>query len=178
MDLATMATLERLGIRLNYNAYGSAISDLCFDPEHLAGQMLPFADPMQFVRQSPAYSQLGARYEEDMSKARALEPVCQVPGATVIVLPDQAWARRAIGVLANDLTRSQPDSTIAILSPISSGGYSVSVRVPPQSPVAADEFCRGFDTGGGRQLAAGINHLPSADIDRFVDRFVARFRTR
>ena len=91
----------------------------------------------------------------------ALEPVRQVPGATVVVLPDAAWARRAIGVLANDLTQAQPDCAIATLSPNSSGGYTVSVRVPAQSPVAADESCRGFDTGGGRKLAqrrAGSRH--------------------
>ena len=108
----------------------------------------------------------------------ALEPVRQVPGATVVVLPDAAWARRAIGVLANDLTQAQPDCAIATLSPNSSGGYTVSVRVPAQSPVAADEFCRDFDSGGGRKLAAGINHLSAADVDRFAARFEARFRTR
>jgi hypothetical protein len=52
----------------------------------------------------------------------------------------------------------------------------VSVRVPPHSSFAADEFCRGFDTGGGRKLAAGINHLPATDVDVFAARFEARFR--
>ena len=50
IDTATAATLEQLGIRLNYNAYGNTISDLCFDPADLARQMLPFVDPMEFVR--------------------------------------------------------------------------------------------------------------------------------
>jgi len=178
VDPSAMATLERLGIILNYNAYGNSISDLCFDPEHLAQQMLPYADPIEFVRHSPAYAQLGARYEEDMRNARALKPAREAPGTTIIVLPNEAWARRAIGVLANDLTQAQPDCAIAILSPKPSGDFTVSVRVPPHSPVAADEFCRGFDTGGGRKLAAGINHLPATDVDRFAARFEARFRTR
>jgi hypothetical protein len=97
IEPSTMATLERLGISLNYNAYGSAISDLCFDPAHLADQMLPFADPIEFVRHSPAYAQLGARYDEDMQKARSLLPARRVPGAMVVVLPNEAWARRARG---------------------------------------------------------------------------------
>jgi hypothetical protein len=177
-DPVAIATMQRLGIRLNYNAYGNAISDLCFDPEHLAQEMLPFADPLDFVHHSPAYEKLGARYEEDMQKARALEPMRQVPGATLVVLPDAAWARRAIGVLANDLAQAQPDCAIAILSPDASGDFTVSVRVPAQCPVAADEFCRGFDTGGGRKLAAGINHLPAAEVGRFAASFEARFRTR
>jgi hypothetical protein len=178
MDQSVLATLERLGISLNYNAYGNTISDLCFDPEDLAQQMLPFVDPIEFVRHSPAYAQLGARYEEDMRSARALKPARRAPGTTIIVLPNEAWARRAIGVLANDLAQSQPDCAIAILSPKPSGDFIVSVRVPPHSPVAADEFCRDFDTGGGRKLAAGINHLPATDFDRFAARFEARFRTR
>lgn len=175
---STTAVLERLGISLNYNAYGGTLGDLCFHPADLAQRMLPFADPMEFARHSPAYAQLVARYEEDMQKARTLKPARQVPGATVVVLPDEAWARRAIGVLANDLTRMQPDCAIAILAPRVEGGFTVSVRVPACSPVTADEYCRGFKTGGGRKLAAGINHLPAADVDQLASSFEARFRTR
>jgi hypothetical protein len=171
-----LVAMERLGVNLNYNAYGGTLSDLCFDPADLAQQMLPFADPLEFARRSPAYARLTERYEEDMARARALTPARQVPGATVVVLPDEAWARRAIGVLANDLTRSHPDSAIAILAPRNHGGFTVSVRVPARSPVTADEFCRTFETGGGRKLAAGINHLPAADVDRLAASFEARFR--
>ena len=173
----TIARMERLGVNLNYNAYGEAISDLCFDPGDLAQQMLPFADPMDFVRRSPAYARLTARYEEDMAMVRALKPIRAIPGATVVVLPDEAWARRAIGVLANDLTRVHPDSAIAILAPKAQGGYTVSVRIPERSSVTAEAFCRGFETGGGRKLAAGINHLPAAEADRFAARFEAAFRS-
>ena len=177
IDTVTVATLERLGICLNYNAYGNTVSDLCFDPEDLARQMLPFVDPMEFVRHSPAFVRLGACYDEDMQKARALTPAREVPGATMVMLPDEAWARRAIGVLANELTRAQPDCAIAIVSPKAQGGFTVSVRVPPQHPVAADEFCRTFPTGGGRSLAAGINQLPATELDRFAASFEAHFRT-
>ena len=177
IDTPTVATLEQLGVRLNYNAYGSTISDLCFDPADLARQMLPFADPLAFVRDSPAFARLGACYEEDMARARKLEPVRQVPGATMVVLPNEPWARRAIGVLANELTQAQPDCAVAILSPHPKGGFTVSVRVPAHRPIGADEFCRGFGTGGGRKLAAGINHLPASNMDRFAASFEASFRT-
>ena len=172
-----IATMERLGVNLNYNAYGATVSDLCFDPADLAQQMLPFADPLEFVRRSTAYARLTARYEEDMQKARALKPARQVPGATVVVLPDEAWARRVIGVLANDLSRSQPDCAIAILAPKAEGGFTVGRRVPAGGRVTADEFCRGFETGGGRKLAAGINHLPAANVGHLAATFEARFRT-
>lgn len=170
------ATLEQLGIRLNYNAYGDTVADLCFDPAELAEAMLPFADPIAFAGESPAYVRLGAQYEDDMRRARALEPRVDVPGAHLIVLPDEPWARRAIGVLANDLVHAHPGTAIAILAPNARQGYTVSLRVPESSPVAADEFCLAFPTGGGRKRAAGINHLPKSDTERMATEFEARFR--
>ena len=173
---STTAALERLGISLNYYAYGSTTSDLCIDPADLVQQMLPFGDPVEFSRHSPAYAQLAARYEEDMQRARALRPARQVPGAAVVVLHDVARARRTIGMLANDLMQAQPDCAIAIIAPKAQGGYTVSVRFPGGSRVTLDEFCHGLKTDGGRKLAAGINHLPAADVDRLAAIFEARFR--
>jgi len=172
------ATLERLGISLNYNAYGDSIADLHVDPAELAREMRSFEDPLDFVRCSTTFGRLTAGYEEDIRKGRALTPTRQVPGATILLLPGEPWARRAIGVLANELTRAQPDSAIAVLLPRGRGGFVVSVRVPAGCAVSADEFCREFETGGGRKLAAGIDCLPDADVDNFVARFEARYRAR
>jgi hypothetical protein len=174
-DSDTTASLERLGIALNYNAYGESISDLHFDPAMLADAMLPFADPKAFIAESPEFERLWAGYEADMAAARALRPARQVPGATLLIMPDAPWARRAIGVLANDLMHSLPGSAIAILSPRSSGGYTASIRVPKESPTGADEFCRQFPTGGGRRGAAGVNDLPASELDRFAERFETCF---
>lgn len=174
----TTATLEKLGISLNYNAYGDSISDLHIDPAELAREMRPFEDPQDFVRHSLTFARLASGYDEDMRKARALMPTRQVPGATTLVLPGEPWARRAIGVLANELTQAQPESAIAILSPRVRGGFVVSVRVPAGRSVSADEFCREFETGGGRKLAAGIDRLQDTDVDSFVERFEARYRVR
>jgi hypothetical protein len=173
----TTATLEKLGIGLNYNAYGDSISDLHIDPAELAREMRPFEDPQDFVRHSSTFARLASGYDEDMRKARALMPTRQVPGATTLVLPGEPWARRAIGVLANELTQAQPECAIAILSPVR-GGFVVSVRVPAGRSVSADEFCREFETGGGRKLAAGIDRLQDTDVDSFVERFEARYRVR
>ena len=178
LDAATVATLESLGVYLNYNAYGESIADLHVHPAELASQMLPFENPVDFVRLSPTFTRLASGYEEDMRKARTLTPERQVPGATTLVLPDEPWARRAIGVLANELTQAHPESAIAVLSPRGRGGFVVSVRVPARRSVSADEFCREFETGGGRKLAAGIDCLQETDVDRFVERFEARYRVR
>ena len=175
LDVDTTASLERLGIALNYNAYGESVSDLHFDPAQLAEAMLGFADPMAFIADSQVFERLWAGYEADMASARALRPERQVPGATLLVMPDAPWARRAIGVLANDLMHSLPGNAIAILSPRSSGGYTASIRVPKESPTGADEFCRQFPTGGGRRGAAGVNDLPACELERFAQRFEASF---
>ena len=170
-----LTTLAELGVCLNYNAYGDSIADLHFDPALLAEQILPYADPLDFVRSSPAYARLAQGYAEDMAKARALAPLRQTAATHVVLLPDESWARRAIGVLANELVQSLGNKALAILSPNARGGYTVSVRVPAQGKTGADEFCRRFDTGGGRKTAAGINLLPKSEVDSFCASFEACF---
>ena len=174
-DADSTARLARLGIALNYNAYGERLSDLHFDPAVLAEAMLPFDDPLRFIADSPIFGRLWTGYEDDMANARALRPHRQVPGATLLVMPDEPWARRAIGVLANELMQALPGSAIAIVSPRSTGGYTASVRVPPPAPLGADDFCRQFATGGGRRGAGGINELPLSELERFAGRFEACF---
>jgi single-stranded DNA-specific DHH superfamily exonuclease len=174
-DADSTASLARLGIALNYNAYGERLSDLHFDPAALAEAMRPFDDPLGFIADSPIFRRLWAGYEEDMAHARALRPHRQVPGATLLVMPDEPWARRAIGVLANELVQALPGNAIAIVSPRSSGGYTASVRVPQPASLGADEFCRQFASGGGRRGAGGVNELPASELERFAGRFEACF---
>jgi len=117
-------------------------------------------------------------YRDDMACARALRPLRDVPGATLIRMPDRAWARRASGALANERVRGQPGSALAVLSPRAGGGFVVSVRVPDGRALGADDFCREFPTGGGRRGAGGINHLPESDFDRFAAQFETTFSVR
>lgn len=177
LEAATVATLEQLGTVLNYNAYGETTADLHFHPAELAERMLPFADPLEFARASDTFGRLSVGYEQDMRLARELEPVRRVRGATVLILPDERWSRRVAGVFAHEWSRTHPDSAIAVLCPKTGGGYLVSVRAPMRSAAGADDFCRAFETGGGRKRAAGINHLSDADVDRFVASFESRFKT-
>lgn len=174
IDTDTVDALERLGTLLNYNAYGDEVADLHVDPAVLADEMLPFIDPVEFLRKSPTFERLADGYEDDMRKARALAPARETARSMTYMLPDEAWARRAIGVLANELRRRDPQRAIAVLSP-SNGAYTVSVRVPPDAAASADELCCGFATGGGRKLAAGINRLPAHDVDRFIACFESAF---
>jgi hypothetical protein len=110
-----------------------------------------------------------------MELGRRLEPSREAPGAILFTLPDEAWARRSSGTLANDLARAHAAKAVAIVSPKTSGGYLVSVRVPRESSVSADTFCRRFPTGGGRRASAGINHLPAALLPAFWTAFEEQF---
>jgi hypothetical protein len=111
-----------------------------------------------------------------MEAARQLEPARRLPGAVLFLMPDAAWARRVIGTLANDLARTHAGCAVAIVSPKTSGDV-VSIRVPREAATSADVFCRGFPTGGGRRTAGGINHLPRAELERFISAFEATYRT-
>ncbi len=177
LNTQATATLEKLGICLNYNAYGESIEDLHCHPAELAELMMPFRDPASFIEQSEICAKLHSGYEEDMAKARRVA-TRRADGSGIVVLPNEPWARRAMGVLINELAQSRPDTALAILSPKVSGGFTVSVRVPAGSAVSAAEFCGGFETGGGRKSAGGINYLPEADLDRFAACFEARWATR
>ena len=173
---AASARLEALGIAINYNAYGETIADLHVPPVDLAAEMSRYADPLEFAERSPSYQRLADGYRDDLERARALDPFRKTKGALVFVLPDAPWARRASGTLANDLAKVYVESALAIVSPKTSGGFLVSIRVPRTSPLAADEFCRQFPTGGGRRAAAGINDLPAEALEGFVAAFEEQFR--
>jgi hypothetical protein len=166
-----IATLAELGVCLNYNGYGETVEDLHIAPAELAGHMLPFADPLEFAQRSDAFRRVREGYGGDMSRARELEPRRSAPGALLYVMPDEAWARRSSGTLANELVVNHPGSAVALLSPKARGGYVVSLRVPRDASIAADAFCRRFETGGGRRTAAGINHLPPTALESFAEDF-------
>jgi hypothetical protein len=168
------AKLEKLGVLLNYNSYGETEADLFFPPTELHRRLAPFANPLDFL-QDPAYQVLAKGYAEDMQRAADLKPVAAREHAAVYVLPDAPWARRVSGALANRLARSAPSRAHAMLSPNSAGGMQVSVRAPLERPAGASALCMGFPTGGGREAAAGINHLPQDALGSFTERFLTHF---
>ena len=75
------------------------------------------------------------------------------------------------GVYANELARANRGRAHALLTVLADGGYLVSVRAPLANPAGAGELCQRFPTGGGREAAAGINHLPADRLDEFTDLF-------
>ena len=169
--------VEKLGVLLNYNSYGESEQDLFFAPAELHRRLVLHADPLDFIRKDETYEILARGYAEDMERAADLRPVAARDHAALYVLPDASWARRVSGALANRLARSAPARAHAMLSPNCAGGMQVSVRAPLSRPVGAAALCLEYDSGGGREAAAGINHLPLESVGAFTERFLRYFDT-
>ena len=172
LDENQLLQAEQLGTLINYNGYGPAVEDLHFAPDELFRRVSRFVSPFDFIAADrDTFSNLESGYGEDMARAASLLPVHASDESAVLLLPDEAWARRVSGVFSNDLVNLHPARAHAVLTEIDGGDFLVSVRAPLTNRTGADDICRQFPTGGGRKAAAGINRLPKAEMDRFVDVF-------
>ena len=172
-DIATddLALLREIGELLNYNGYGKSVADLHFDPVDLYRAVQPFTDPLDFYHNSPDLSRLRQGFDADMHEARTRLPLSETDRGRVYQMPDAPWARRSVGVFANERAREEENKGHALLVDDGQGGYVVSVRAPLATKKGAVDLCRQFPSGGGRAAAAGINHLPEADVDAFLAAF-------
>ncbi len=171
LSAGQLAQLQSLGECLNYNGYGETLDDLFYDPAELYRQVRPYADPFAFIAESAAYRTLNAGYQSDMARAVAVNAAEARASGRIFLLPAEKWARRISGVFGNQLAVESPAQAHAVLTAKPGGGYVVSVRAPLANKAGADILCSQFDTGGGRKGAAGINHLPDAELGRFIAGF-------
>ena len=173
---AQLSLLENLGIYMNYNGYGSSLDDLHFAPAELFALVRPYPTPFAFVEDArEAFEKLESGYHEDMASAAAVKPTRQSEKTAVVILPNEAWARRVSGVYSNDLANGAPGRAHAVLTERADGTYLVSVRAPLDDKKGADALCRQFPTGGGRAAAAGINALPADQLDDFIGALAASY---
>ena len=177
IEEAEIERLRELGECLNYNAYGETVEDLNYHPADLFETLSHYPDPRDFLSGEPVFEVLRNALVDDTERAAALEPQSRSAGAAVYVLPDASWSRRIHGFFANQLANRHPARAHALLVS-GRGGYAVSVRAPLENPRGADTLCLQFESGGGRQAAAGINRLPEADYSRFVAEFTKAFPGR
>ena len=175
LEAAQLEALQELGECLNYNAYGDDVDDLRFPPNVLYRLLHAYIDPFAFMAEEPAFRQLRQGYADDLAQAEAVPPETATLRHALYILPDAAWSRRISGAFGNRLAQQAPQRAHAVLTPSRRGGYAVSVRAPLAAPTGADALCRGFESGGGRQAAAGINHLPAEQLETFAVRFRAAF---
>ena len=175
LDNTQLESLKNLGTYLNYNGYGSTIEDLHFHPAELYQKLQPYKDPFDFIAEDIAFKQLQDGYNHDMENTEKLQAEIETEKNAVFILPNAPWARRVSGVFGNKLARNFPERAHALLTLKKDGGYVVSVRAPLSTKTGADVLCRQFETGGGRQAAAGVNHLPEVDTERFIEKFQQAF---
>jgi single-stranded DNA-specific DHH superfamily exonuclease len=167
--------LKELGECLNYNGYGETLDDLHYDPAELYQIVHGYDDPFDLIQVEPAFQVLRTGYAEDMAKASGSQPAIERESGRIFILPAEKWARRISGVFGNLLASTSPAQAHAVLTRKPEGGYVVSVRAPLNNKAHADEICSQFETGGGRKGAAGINHLPEAEVDRFIRIFYENY---
>ena len=169
--------LADLGVYINYNGYGSSLDDLHFKPAELYEKASHFSDPLEFIaRDGDTFARLESGYREDMASARKATRLRATVSSAAYLLPDEKWARRVSGVYGNALANETPARAHAVLTERPDGTYLVSVRAPLENKTAADELCMEFPTGGGRKAAAGINALPAAMLEPFLDRLDAIYK--
>lgn len=169
--------LRRLGEAINYNAYGESLADVCLAPAQMYVLMSRYEEPLALLAREPVFETIERQREADLQQARAVLPYREADPARVCLLPDAPWSRRISGTLANALANAKPAQAQAVLKRRAEGGFTVSVRAPLQQPQGASELCARFG-GSGRTTAAGIDHLPEGELERFVDAFVAAWPAR
>lgn len=177
IEETALAQLKETGILLNYNGYGASLEDLFFHPVELFRQVQPYANPLEFYADAPALQTLKKGYQDDMEQAMSFSPMHQDSSGRVFQLPAQAWSRRVAGVYSNTLARQKPELAHALLTENADQSLRISVCAPLNNRNGADVLCRQFPSGGGRAAAAGINALPSNQLEAFIKAFSEQFRT-
>ena len=169
--------LKSLGIYINYNGYGRSVDDLHFTPDELYRLLLDYHDPLNLINeQGSVFSQLEQAYLADMAQAKSAKILADDDVCKVMLLPDEAWARRVCGVFGNELANLSPNKAHAVLTNNQDGSYTVSLRAPLNNKQGADEVCVQFPTGGGRAAAAGINQLPDEMVEQFITTVTQYYR--
>ena len=171
---AEIEQLRELGNCINYNAYGDTVDDLHYHPADLFHALSRYRQPREFIEGEPIFEVLKNGLLDDLWQARGIRPELALDHAMLHILPDAAWSRRISGIFGNQLAHAHPARAHAVLV-ARDGGFLVSVRAPTERPRGADELCMKFESGGGRKGAAGINHLPQAQLARFVSEFRRQF---
>ena len=113
--------------------------------------------------------QIKKNLQEDIQKG--FEQKIMVAGnVRWVVLPNEDWARRSSGLLANRLHQMHPENAhlVMIEKPES---YVVSIRRPQNHSNSSALIANIFHTGGGRAEAAGINSLKKSNLsfDLFIN---------
>ena len=142
---------KELGELLNYNGYGADLSDLHFHPDDLLLLCLQAKTPQNFM-DTQAFMTLKNGFEADLSNAKNIEP-----SNGYYLLPDEAWARRVVGVMAHRINESGDGPHVIAIDK----GETLQVSIRGSEGIG--ELCKMYG-GGGRATAGGIDALPKSEI--------------
>mgnify|MGYP001577941793 FL=1 len=147
---------KELGELLNYNGYGADLSDLHFHPNELLNLCLESETPSNFML-TPTFQTLQQGFANDMSH---VDSIVEADG--IYLLPDEAWARRVVGVMAHRINSEGPGPHVIAIDK----GETLQVSLRGQSGIG--ELCSLFG-GGGRATAGGIDALPKGEIPALMN---------
>jgi len=161
--------LQEIGELFNYNGYGATIEDLHYHPEELYRTIAPFEDPFDFSTSSPVLKTLRQGFKDDLAMALGQKEYPVTGKNRVYFFPNASWARRIQGVFSNLKAREETAAAHALIVENEDLTLRVSLRAPLTDRRDADTLCKLFPTGGGRAAAAGINSMPAAMLNDFLD---------
>ena len=142
---------KELGELLNYNGYGADLSDLHFHPDDLLLLCLRAKTPQNFM-DTQAFMTLKNGFESDLSNAKNIEL-----NNGYYLLPNEAWARRVVGVMAHRINESGDGPHVIAIDK----GDTLQVSIRGSEGIG--DLCKMFG-GGGRATAGGIDALPKSEI--------------
>ena len=142
---------KELGELLNYNGYGADLSDLHFHPDDLLLLCLQAKTPQNFI-DTQAFKTLKNGFESDLSNAINIEP-----SNGYYLLPNEAWARRVVGVMAHRINESGDGPHVIAIDK----GETLQVSIRGSEGIG--DLCKMFG-GGGRATAGGIDALQKSEM--------------
>ena len=152
---------KELGELLNYNGYGADLDDLHFHPEKLMRLCLESKTPSNFLL-TPAFETLKKGFANDMLNVEAI-----VNTGGIYLLPDEAWARRVVGVMAHRINSTGPGPHVIAID------KGDTLQVSLRGDEGIGDICTMFG-GGGRETAGGIDALPKEEITALMNEVNSR----
>ena len=152
---------KELGELLNYNGYGADLEDLHFHPDELMRICLESETPASFL-QTPTFEALRNGFNTDMKN---VDSVVEIDG--IYMLPNEAWARRVVGVMAHRINSTGPGPHVIAIDK----GDVLQISLRGRNGIG--EICAMFG-GGGRETAGGIDALPKDEITALMNEVNSR----
>lgn len=167
-------TLKHVGEVINYNGYGRTEQDLIAHPLDVFNDLHEYVSPFEYADTSELFAKIDAQMLLDQDEVNNSVTLLDKTFGKVVRLPDSISSIRYSGIYSNQLATDNPDMAFVILTTVPHG-YRASIRAPLNRPTGAGALASQFNTGGGREKAAGINLLKEDQLETLFDKFEQAF---